>query len=130
MEPFAAAAFRIGLLALYFIGVKSAGARSLRTRQSPSRKTISITQGKPFAAAQRSRTSGPSAAVSNAAGVMQKTRFPLDPAAGFAHALDHGDASQSWPIMALPRSGDIVGHGGSPRLDAAAIAIGHLMQAD
>ncbi len=36
----------------------------------------------------------------------------------------------SWPIMALPRPDDIVDHGGGPRLDAAAIAIGHLMQAD
>jgi hypothetical protein len=59
-----------------------------------------------------------------------ETRFPLDPAPGFAHALDHDDALQSWPNMALSRLSDIVDRDAGARLDAAAIAIGHLMQAD
>ncbi len=48
----------------------SAGALSLGTRSLASRKTISIPQGKPFSAAARLRTSGPSAPASNANGVM------------------------------------------------------------
>jgi len=38
--------------------------------------------------------------------------------------------SATRPIMALPQPGDIVDHGGGPRLDAAVIAIDRLMPTD
>jgi hypothetical protein len=66
MEAFAAA-FRTGLLALCFIAVKFAArdpfGRGIRRRER-------AYPSQPFSTAQRSRTSGPSAAASNPNGVM------------------------------------------------------------
>ena len=95
-----------------FMVVKLAGASSVRTRHSSSRKTMSMIQCM-LSTAQWLRTTGPNCAVRSSRGQEQQgcdveARLELGFFPAFARAFDHDDGFQARPVMTFLEPGDIV----------------------
>ena len=85
---------------------------------------MSITQCRLFSIAQWLRMTGPSWSASQRERGDVEAGLAFDPVGDLACALDHDDALQPRPLVALLEPPDVVDRGGGPGLDAAVITLG------
>jgi hypothetical protein len=117
-------AFRVGLWARCRQVAEEAGALSVLTRHSSSRKTMSMTQCKEFSMAQWAQIIGPTG------GGQQHQRGDVEARLVGGASFRPRNGAQARPLMVLLQPGDIVDHGVASSFDTAVIAVDGFVRSD